>query len=59
MASWRAAVRDLLVHWKSEPDLAALREPDKPNNLSPVELESRRRLWRDLDELIKRIDSAH
>jgi hypothetical protein len=57
VARGRRFARAALVHWKYEPDLAALRDANRSGHVSPTDLESRRRLWRDLDELIKRIES--
>jgi tetratricopeptide (TPR) repeat protein len=48
------AVPRALRHWQRDPDLAGLRDPDALAQLPEVEREACRKLWADVDALLKR-----
>jgi serine/threonine-protein kinase len=46
--------RQMLTQWQVDPDLEGLREPSALENLAPAEREACRKLWKDVDHLMKR-----
>jgi hypothetical protein len=54
-AQQRAAIGQTLQHWKRDPDLAGVREPDALVKLSDEEQLEWRVLWADVDTLLKQL----
>jgi serine/threonine-protein kinase len=52
----RAAARQTLVHWQTDPDLAGLREAAAVAKLGPEEQTACRNLWADVGALLAKID---
>ena len=50
----RASVENALTWWRTDPDLAALREPDFLDRLSVAESRACRELWKEIDAQIER-----
>jgi serine/threonine-protein kinase len=50
----RQAVRQRLLHWQKDPDLAGLRDKDALAKLPEAERDACRRLWADVDALLQR-----
>jgi serine/threonine-protein kinase len=50
----RQAVRQRLLHWQKDPDLAGLRDKDAVDKLPEAERDACRRLWADVDALLQR-----
>src|SRR5262249_3614065 len=53
-AGHRAVVRQRLMSWCADPDLAGLREPRALDRLPPAERQKWRSLWSDVDALLER-----
>jgi Flp pilus assembly protein TadD len=53
-AAVTAEVVRRLQHWKQDPDLAAVRDPDALDALPPPERDAWRQLWQDVDALLQR-----
>src|SRR5262249_47890226 len=51
----KQAVRQQLLHWQADPDLASVREPQSLDRLPENERNAWLALWRDVDELAKRL----
>jgi tetratricopeptide (TPR) repeat protein len=51
-----AAVRVALAHWKRDPDLAGVRDPDALAKLTETERASWRNLWSDVEALLTRAE---
>ena len=51
----RVLVIKILTHWRTDPDLAGLHDPDALEKLPPAERQECRNLWSDIDALIDRI----
>jgi tetratricopeptide (TPR) repeat protein len=49
----RAAVRRSLRHWRSDPDLAGVRDPDALAELPEAERDAWRALWADVDRTLR------
>jgi hypothetical protein len=43
-----------LQHWQTDPDLAGLRDPEPPAKLPEPEQEACRKLWADVEALLKK-----
>jgi Tfp pilus assembly protein PilF len=54
--SVRQTVRQRLLHWRADPDLASVRRPQVLDRLPENERAAWRALWRDVDELSQRLD---
>src|SRR5262249_49477840 len=50
----RDRIKTPLAHWKDDVDLAGLRDPDALAKLPEAEREEYRKLWADVDALLKR-----
>jgi tetratricopeptide (TPR) repeat protein len=50
----RARIPTVLAHWKVDPDLAGIRDPDALAKFPEAEREEWRKLWADVDALLKR-----
>jgi serine/threonine-protein kinase len=48
-------IQQQLTHWRSDPDLASVREPQALDRLPNNERAAWQALWRDVDELAKRV----
>jgi hypothetical protein len=48
-------IQQRLTHWRDDPDLASLRDPQALNLLADDERAAWQALWRDVDELLKRM----
>jgi hypothetical protein len=53
-AADRTLITKILTHWRTDPDLAGLRDPDAVNNLPEAERQKCRKLLSDLDTLLNR-----
>jgi serine/threonine protein kinase len=53
----RPKLRDRLAHWKRDPDLAGVREPDRLAALAAAEQEEWRAFWVEVDRLLKSVGS--
>jgi hypothetical protein len=49
----RATIAPVLQHWRSDPDLAGVRDPDALARLPDAERPAWRALWSDVDTLLK------
>jgi Flp pilus assembly protein TadD len=49
------AIQQRLVHWRRDPDLASVRDPQALDHLADNERAAWQALWRDVDELAKRL----
>jgi hypothetical protein len=47
-------IQQRLVHWQHDPDLAGLRDKDAVDKLPEAERDDCRKLWADMDALLKR-----
>jgi len=47
----------IVTHWRVDPDLAGLRNPDALDKMPPAERQECRELFRDLDILLQRANS--
>ncbi len=56
-AADRTLITKILTHWRTDPDLAGLRDPDAVNNLPEAERQECRKLLSDLDTLLNRAKS--
>jgi eukaryotic-like serine/threonine-protein kinase len=54
LAADRLLVIEELTHWRTDPDLAGLRDPDALDQLPPAERQACRKLLSDLDILLDR-----
>jgi tetratricopeptide (TPR) repeat protein len=50
----KQTIQQGLTHWRSDPDLASLRDPQSLNRLPDNERAAWQELWRDVDQLAKR-----
>jgi serine/threonine-protein kinase len=50
----KASAMDALKRWRTDPDLAGLRDPAELEGMTPAERQEYRDLWRDHDALLKR-----
>jgi hypothetical protein len=48
-------IQQQLTHWRSDPDLASVRDPAALDRLPDNERTAGQALWRDVDELAKRV----
>jgi hypothetical protein len=48
----------MLRHWKADPDLAGLRDPEALAKLPADEQQACRKLWADLDALLARLEGG-
>ena len=53
-----ADLRHTLLHWKSDPDLAGIREPDAMARLPAAERAACRTLWAEVNALLARVGNA-
>ena len=51
-AQARPVVRHALQHWRADPDLAGVRDPDALERLSETERDAWRSLWAEVDRLL-------
>jgi serine/threonine-protein kinase len=51
----KQAIQQRLAHWRGDPDLASVREPQALDRLPENERAAWRALWREMDELLKRV----
>jgi serine/threonine-protein kinase len=51
----KQAIQQRLAHWRSDPDLASVRDPQAIDRLADNERAAWQALWRDVDELAKRV----
>jgi tetratricopeptide (TPR) repeat protein len=51
----KQAIQQRLAHWRQDPDLASLRDPQALDRLPDDERAAWQALWRDVDELAKRV----
>jgi hypothetical protein len=51
----KQAIRQQLAHWRRDLDLASIRDPEALDHLADNERAAWRSLWRDVDELAKRV----
>jgi hypothetical protein len=51
----KQVIRQQLAHWRRDPDLASVRDPEALDHLVDNERAARRSLWRDVDELARRV----
>jgi hypothetical protein len=51
----KQAMQQRLTHWRSDPDLASLRDPQSLDRLPDDERAAWQALWREVDELTKRL----
>ena len=51
----KSGIQQQLTHWRSDPDLASLRDPAALDRLPDNERAAWQALWRDVDELAKRM----
>jgi tetratricopeptide (TPR) repeat protein len=54
-AKSRATVNQVLRHWQQDPDLAAVRGPDALAKLPAAERDAWKKLWAEVDALLKRV----
>jgi superkiller protein 3 len=54
-AGQRRSVLQILTHWRADPDLAAVRDKAALAKLPPSERDAWRKLWADVDDLLRRI----
>jgi hypothetical protein len=47
-----------LQHWQTDPDLASLRDPAPVAKLPELEQEACRKLWSDVEVLLKKVQEA-
>ena len=52
----KQAVQQRLAHWRQDPDLASVRDPQALDRLPENERAAWRALWRDVDELAKKAE---
>jgi tetratricopeptide (TPR) repeat protein len=52
----KQAVQQRLAHWRQDPDLASVRDPQALDRLPENERASWQALWRDVDELAKKVE---
>jgi hypothetical protein len=55
-AADRALVQKTLMHWRMDPDLAGLRDPDELAKLPDKERESCRKLWQEVTALLQGVE---
>jgi hypothetical protein len=58
-AATREVIRQRLVHWQQDADLAPVRDRDALDRLPDLEGHSWRRLWEDVASLLARASSNH
>ena len=51
----KQVIRQQLAHWRRDPDLASVRDPEALDHLADNERAARQSLWRDVDELLTRV----
>jgi hypothetical protein len=52
----KQAIQQRLAHWRQDPDLASLRDPQGLDRLPENERAAWHALWRDVDELAKKAE---
>jgi serine/threonine-protein kinase len=55
----RALVQKKLMHWRTDPDLAGLRDPDELAKLPEKEREACRQLWQEVALLLQQVNDAN
>jgi serine/threonine-protein kinase len=58
LVKYRVPARQTLTHWRSDPDLEAVRREQTAGTWSADEHSESAALWKQVDELLKRIDDA-
>jgi serine/threonine-protein kinase len=51
----KQSIRQRLAHWRDDPDLASVRDPERFGRLADDERAAWQALWREVDELAKRL----